>query len=125
MDRKKQPLIEFILIGLILRVSERYISWWIPCQAGQKRPTVKIKQCIFSKFGIPKRVVTDNAKEFVSDDVIRWLNNMGAVKIQTLEYNLSSNGAVERMVQTVKWAMSIWKPSSALTFFLIICRKFF
>ena len=42
---------------------------------------------------------------------------MGAEKIQTPEYNPSSNGPVERMVQTVKRAMSIWRPSSALTFF--------
>ena len=69
---------------------------------------LKIFTSVFSKFGVPLMLVTDNAKEFISEEVIVWLRRIGCEKIQTPQYSPRSNGCVERMVQTVKRAMKLW-----------------
>ena len=66
-------------------------------------PTIKqILRVIFSRNGILKTLVFDNAPEFCDEDPNLELEKIGCKLYQTLPYHSQSNGLVERMVQTIK-----------------------
>ena len=64
---------------------------------------------VFTRFGIPEVVVSDNAPEFVSTQLNQWLANQGAREMESPIYFPKANGAAERAVQTVKTALRCWK----------------
>ncbi len=53
-------------------------------------------------------MVADNAKEFISEEVLSWIPKVGGECQFSPQYHAQSNGLVERMVQTVKRALKIW-----------------
>jgi len=62
-----------------------------------------VKSCslsVFSRFGIPKTLVSDNGPEFIQ--LKHWLLSLGCIKLETSTYSPQSNGAAERAVQTIK-----------------------
>ena len=101
-------------VGEILILVDAMSGWpeAVLCKDRSSETVLRVLRTLFARFGVPRVVVTDNAKEFVSTEVVEWLNHIGAEKLQTPEYHPRSNGLVERMVQTVKRSMSIWHPSA-------------
>lgn len=84
---------------------------WIEAFQTHNRSTVTVINClrtVFTRFGIPKLLVSDNAPEFISDDLLTWLSNQGTDKRESPPYFPKSNGLAERSVQTVKKAMMAW-----------------
>ena len=61
--------------GNILIIADAGSGWLeaFPCTDRSTRNVVRCLQTIFSRFGIPYTVVSDNGKEFVSKDVKDWL----------------------------------------------------
>ena len=57
---------------------------------------------------MPQYLVNDNAKEFIAEEIINWLKKVGTEPVQTPQYKASSNGQVERMVQTIKRVLKLW-----------------
>ena len=83
---------------LLIPVDFFRLAWSNPC-ARQKSSWIKqIIRVIFSRNGIPKTLVSDNAPEFCDEDLNLWLEKIEC----RLSYHPQSNGLVERMVQTVK-----------------------
>lgn len=85
---------------------------WIEAFPFQKRETVNVIRClrtVFTRFGIPEVVVSDNAAEFTADYLNEWLKNQGIRKMESPIYFPRSNGLAERAVQTVKTALKGWK----------------
>ena len=78
------------------------------CRDRSSESVLKIFRSIFAIFGVPISVVTNNAREFISEEVIKWLHKVVAKTIQSPQYHLQSNGLAERMVQTIKRAIKIW-----------------
>ena len=72
------------------------------CKDRSAKSVLIVPRSIVSRFNAPKTVVTDNAKEFISSEVVTWLNLVGAGKVQTPEFYPQPKGIVERMVQTIK-----------------------
>ena len=87
-------------------------SGWIEafrCRDRTSETVIKCLRAVFSRFGVPELIVSDNAQEFVSEAFNTWLNAIGASKMETPPYFPRANGSAERAVQTVKRAMGCWK----------------
>lgn len=64
--------------------------------------TVKALHSVFSRFGIPKYVMSDNAKYFTSGEFQIFLKRYNITHITSSPFNPQSNGAAEVTVKTVK-----------------------
>ncbi|KAL1477324.1 hypothetical protein MTO96_035820 [Rhipicephalus appendiculatus] len=67
-----------------------------------KSKTVEKLRSIFAAFGLLEEVVTDNGPQFVSSEFAAFLSSNGIRHKTTPPYHPASNGAAERLVQTVK-----------------------
>ena len=67
--------------------------------------TIAILRCVFAAYGLPEQLVSDNGPQFVSLEFADFLRSNGVKHICTAPYHPSSNGAVERLVQTFKQLM--------------------
>ena len=67
--------------------------------------TIALLRSVFAAFGLPEQVVFDNGPQFTSQEFANFLRSNGVTHIRTAPYHPSSNGAVERLVQTFKQAM--------------------
>lgn len=91
----------FILVDSYTKWPEVYIT------KDMTAPTV-IDCCteIFSRFGIPKILVSDNGSAFISDLFKNFLRANGIKHKLTAPFNPKTNGQAERYVQTIKYALS-------------------
>ncbi|XP_049527925.1 uncharacterized protein K02A2.6-like [Dermacentor silvarum] len=64
--------------------------------------TVEKLRTVFAAFGLPEQIVTDNGPQFVSDEFAVFLRSNAVQHVKTPPYHPASNGAAERLVQTVK-----------------------
>ena len=64
--------------------------------------TIDVCRQLFSRYGLPNQIITDNGGQFISDQFQRFCKNNGIIHLFTAPYHQSSNGQVERFVQTVK-----------------------
>ena len=64
--------------------------------------TITVLREIFACYGLPEQVVTDNRPQFTATEFKQFLTANGAKHILCSPYHPSSNGAAERLVQTVK-----------------------
>ncbi|XP_023246922.1 uncharacterized protein LOC106642194 [Copidosoma floridanum] len=78
-------------------------------------PTVQICREIFSCFGIPQVLVSDNGRTFVSEVFERFIKENGIVHRLTAPYHPASNGQAERYVQTIKKALAKIETSVSLS----------
>ena len=65
----------------------------------------EILQCLrqtFSRYGLPKSVVTDNGSVFRSHELANFFKSLGILHIFSSNYHPQSNGAVERFYGTLK-----------------------
>ena len=94
-------------IGLFLVLVDAFSGWPEVIKVkDRKADTVKqVLRTIFSRNGVPKTIVTDNAPEFCDDTLCLWLKQVGCVPYKTPPYHPQSNGIAERMVQTVKMGL--------------------
>ncbi|XP_063223094.1 uncharacterized protein K02A2.6-like [Bacillus rossius redtenbacheri] len=79
---------------------------------------------IFSIQGIPECLVSDNGSAFVSSELGVFARKNGIWVVRTIPFHPSSNGQVERMVQTVKGklkkgGMGDWQTRLARTLFAL------
>ena len=91
-------------VGLLLILVDAFSGWpevvRVPDRSAQ---TVKgVLREIFSRNGVPNVLVSDNAAEFHDRELCEWLQQIGCRPLKTPPYHPESNGAAERMVQTVK-----------------------
>ena len=57
---------------------------------------------LFSAYGLPEQVVTDNGPQFTAEEFTVFLKQNGIKHLKCSPYHPSSNGAVERLVQSFK-----------------------
>lgn len=65
---------------------------------------VKLKE-LFCTFGTPYTLVSDNARQFVSQEFKSYLSSCGATHLTSAPYHPATNGQAERYVQTIKKAL--------------------
>lgn len=91
-------------IGLLLIIVDAYSGWpeeiRVPdCRASTVKHALR---CVFSRNGVPRALVSDNAAEFADQELCAWLERIGCQPVKAPLYHPQSNGAAERMVQTIK-----------------------
>ena len=94
-------------------------SGWLEAFQCKDRASSTVIEClreIFSRFGVPTLLVSDNAKEFVSVQLSHWLQSQGCTQMHSPPYSPRSNGLAERAVQTIKNAIKFYDPSMGCTF---------
>uniref|UniRef100_A0A1A8UU84 Gypsy retrotransposon integrase-like protein 1 n=1 Tax=Nothobranchius furzeri TaxID=105023 RepID=A0A1A8UU84_NOTFU len=64
--------------------------------------TIEVLRNIFSSYGLPEEIVSDNGPQFTSQEYKAFLQNNGIKQTLVPAYHPASNGAAERAVQTVK-----------------------
>ncbi len=67
--------------------------------------TIEVLRTLFSRYGLPEQVVSDNGPQFTSDEFAQFMKSNGVKHIRTALYHPSSNGQAERFVQTFERAM--------------------
>ena len=89
-------------------------SRWIEAFSCPDRSTPSVIKClrtVFSRFGVPFTQISDNAKEFVCNDLKDWLSTQGCKKVDTPLYSPRSNVLAERAVQTLKKSLNFYNKS--------------
>ena len=96
-----------------------------PVRSTSAQSTIECLETDFALFGFPHALVSDNASSFTADDFEEWLSEKGVVHLTGAPYHPSSNGQVERMVQSFKNFMlkSRTSPHRALQEFLMLYRR--
>ena len=67
--------------------------------------TIEVLRQLFSSYGLPEQVVSDNGPQFTADEFTEFMKVNGIKHIRSTPYHPSTNGLVERFVQTFKRAM--------------------
>ena len=67
--------------------------------------TISALSSVFSRYGLPDQLVSDNGPQFTSEEFAHFLKRNGIKQIRSAPYHPSSNGLAERFVQTFKRAM--------------------
>ena len=79
----------------------------IPMSTTTANRTISEMRKVFSSYGCPEQLVSDNGPQFCSTEFGTFLKMNGVKHIRCSPYHPSSNGAVERLVQTFKRAMKV------------------
>ena len=75
------------------------------------RTIVELRR-LFSAYGLPEQIVTDNGPQFTSDEFSLFLRTNGVKHIRCSPYHPASNGLAERFVRTFKEAMKAGRADS-------------
>jgi len=73
-----------------------------PMSTTTAESTTNALRSIFSRFGLPEQIVSDNGPPFQSSEYELFLKMNGIQRVLTSPYHQSSNGQAERFVQTFK-----------------------
>ncbi|XP_075723906.1 uncharacterized protein LOC142765983 [Rhipicephalus microplus] len=74
----------------------------LPVSQANSHSTVEALRTIFSRFGIPRTVVSDNGTPFTAREFEQFMERNGIAHIRTPPYHPQSNGLAERAVRTIK-----------------------
>ena len=74
--------------------------------------TISKLQRLFSMYGLPTQLVSDNGPHFASEGFVVFMKSNGVKHICCALYHPSSNGAAECFVQTFKKAMKASREST-------------
>ena len=91
---------------MYLLVTDAHSKWpeIVEMKSTTASRTVEELRKLFS-YGLPEQLVTDNGPQFVSEEFAMFTKVNGVKHIKSAPYHPSTNGAVERLVQTFKKAI--------------------
>ncbi|XP_060803684.1 uncharacterized protein K02A2.6-like [Amyelois transitella] len=92
---------------MILLIIDSYSKWpeaFIVKSLDSKQTVERFREC-FSRFGLPKVVVTDNAATFISKEFSEFLSKNGIVHETSPPFHPATNGFAENAVKTFKSAL--------------------
>ena len=87
--------------------------------------TIRVLREVFSRFGLPVQLVSDNGPQFCSEEFAVFMRENGIKHVRTAPYHPASNGLAERLVKSFKHSLAAnSKPVSlALADFLLRYRS--
>ena len=115
--------------GMMFLVTVDAFSKWphvVPMTSTTVSKTISALEQMFSLYGIPEHVVTDNGPQFASGDFAVFLNSQGVCHMRSAPYHPATNGLAEHFVQSLKQGLktnlSFQLPlSTRLHNFLLTC----
>ena len=75
--------------------------------------TIDILQHLFSRYGIPEQIVSDNGPQFRSEEFEGFTRSLGMRHYRSAVYHPATNGAVEHFVKTLNSLLRLgswWVP---------------
>ena len=89
---------------MILVIVDAHSKWIeaIPTSGSTSRVVIEELRFLFSQFGLPECIVSDNGTCFTSHEFKEFLKRHGVNHITSAPYHPASNGLAERAVQVVK-----------------------
>ena len=85
-------------------VIDAYSKWLeifvMPTTTSSK--TIEVLRSLFARYGFPNQIVSDNGPQFIAEEFESFCKFSGIHCITGAPYHPSTNGAVERAVQTMK-----------------------
>lgn len=89
---------------LFLILVDAYSEWpeTVRVQDRSAKTVMHVLRTIFSRNGVPRTIVSDNAAEFHDETLCAWLRRIGCKPVKIPPNHPASNGIAERMVQSVK-----------------------
>ncbi|XP_045450182.1 uncharacterized protein K02A2.6-like [Melitaea cinxia] len=87
-----------------LMMVDAYTKWLevIPTNSMSAATTINILKKLYTTFGLPITQVSDNGRQFRSEEMQTFLKEYGIQAKFTAPFHPSTNGQVERYVQSVK-----------------------
>ena len=67
--------------------------------------TIEKLHKLLASNGLPEQIVTDNGPQFISEEFATYTKANGVKHIESAPYHSTTNGAIERLVQTFKTSM--------------------
>ena len=67
--------------------------------------TIAVLNHLFSRYGFPDQVVSDNGPQFTSQEFSEFLRSCGVKHLRSAPYNPATNGLIERFNKTLKQAI--------------------
>lgn len=107
------PIDGFMLLVLVDSHSKWIEAVPLKCTSGEA--TTSALRSIFSRFGIPRTVVSDNGPQFVSAEFQRFCERNNIRHIFSPPYFPQANGLAERAVRTVKEGLQRLSRGSMVT----------
>ena len=77
----------------------------------KSQKTITELQHLFSTYGLPTQLVSDNGPQFTSEEYASFMKRNGVKHIRCAPYHPSSNGSAEGFVQIFKKAMKAFQNS--------------
>lgn len=92
---------------MFLIVVDAYSKWIdvVMMTSTTSESTINALRYLFSSYGLPVEIVSDNGPQFVSEEFETFLKENGIRHIKSAPYHPASNGEAERAVRTFKQAM--------------------
>ena len=81
----------------------------IPMHSTSADKTIQVLRHLFSSYGLPNQIVSDNGPQFTSEEFKTFLRQNGIRQILIPPYHPSSNGEAEHFVQTFKLSLKAAK----------------
>ena len=89
---------------MFLVIIDAHSKWMevIPMKSATTLTTTQRLRMVFSRFGIPESIISDNGPQFSSSEFEQFCRKNGIRHIRVSPYHPASNGLAERAVQTFK-----------------------
>ncbi|KAM7298142.1 uncharacterized protein ISCGN_018766 [Ixodes scapularis] len=87
----------------------------VPMKSANGVTTVEALRTVFSTFGLPETIVSDNGPQFTCEEFGKFLRLNNIVHLRTAPYHTQSNGLAKRAVHTVKQGLKKNKQGSLQT----------
>ena len=99
---------------MLLIVVDAHSKWVeaIPTAGSTSHVVIEELRFLFSQFGLPESIVSDNGTCFTSSTFNSFLKQHGIAHITSAPYHPSTNGLAERSVQLVKKGLKKVKTGS-------------
>lgn len=85
-------------------VVDAYSKWLevIPMASTTAEKTVEVLRTLFSRYGVPKKLVSDNGPQFTASQFVDFMATNGVTHHRSVPYHPATNGEAERFVQSFK-----------------------
>ena len=92
---------------------DAYSKWphVVTMQSTTSTKTIEVLRNLFSMYGVPEHIVSDNGSQFASEEFAIFMKMNGIHHTRTAPYHPATNGLAERFVQSLKQGLKASKSS--------------